>query len=335
MPPDRALGVIFLEAQLQKDSLRVRPVRIVASGADSDPLEILFYEQPSPGMREKYWMLGDDVAFVRTNDGYRLPESTTEIPMPVSGTSYWWQDYAEAIIVLLPLGYTLTKEGSPPQAKQVGDRIALMWKPGPIKFEIARLKVPVAMEVRRILGRFGPEAKANRRGERAYVGKSPSNTSFWKTLPGILTAVGAAIGGVAALLTATVSLCNAGHCPLPSGAGAGTPAGPPIIQLAPIPLDFQTHKTSEYPITMSETVTNSGNSVLRMDAPPRVEGAGFTLSTTSTCYFQKQTMARGDRCVVNIVFYPPTGPNQYTGRLTIVDTFDQVSNSVTLRAIST
>lgn len=338
MPPEEAHGLVYLEGFFRAGQLWVQPTRIdeVKGGAQPPPLELLWYEHPSGRNRSSYWMLGDDVAFIRRNDAYRDPEQMEEIEMPVSGKGYWWQDYAEAIVLVLPGGYTIVPDGAAPQAKVAkGARIALLWSPGPISFRVAKLSGASIEEVKRINAKFGPIARSNRLRERAYLESGARSTksfwNFWTTLPGILTGIAGILTAAAVLITALVStgLCSG------TNPGPATPTGQPVLHLDPmLTLDFGSHSVKEYPITKSEMVTNYGQGILRLDTPPHVEGDGFALSNSSSCYFTIHTLAHGDRCSINIVFLPPPGTNQYTGRLTITDTFDGLSQSVGLRAIS-
>ena len=55
----------------------------------------------------------------------------------------------------------------------------------------------------------------------------PSSRSFWTTLPGVLTAVGGLIAGIAALLTALVSAGALGGRPTPIPAPIAVATAPP------------------------------------------------------------------------------------------------------------
>jgi hypothetical protein len=342
MPPEEAVGLVYLESVLVEGRLRVRPTRIdLAQGVTSrPPLGLLWYERPRRSNRNDYWILGEGVIFVRRHPAYLSPEPMDEIEMPTRGDHYAWGDYADAIALVLPPRTTALSTGSAPQAKVVNeDRIALLWKPGPAEFDLRPLRVSAAAEVQRLNGTYG-SADRSRRGERAYVSGVGSDRglwsrfmAFWITIPDLVKAVTALILALVSLLT----ILNAtGVCGGQSGHGVQSPQpGQPVLELVPAgTLPFNTHSLSEFPITESETVINNGGGSLRIDRPPMVTGAGFSLLTTSTCYFAKVILSHGDPCVVNIQFFPPAGPGQYVGRLTVVDSADGLTQSVDLRAIA-
>ena len=347
MPPEEAFGVVYLDAMVRDGRLRVQPTRIDLTEGRSagPPLRVLWYEQPNPHNRADYWILGEDVAFVRRDGAYRSPEPMNEIDFPMQGNSYAWADYAEAIIVVLPRGSTLALQGTVPQAKVAyGDRIALLWKPGPVTFDLRALgRTAVADGARRINSAYGSAADTNRRGERDYIARDQrplresawrSFIDFWAAVPDVLKAVTGFLVALVSLVTIlnATGVCGPGH----TDTGTQTPtAGKPVLDLVPkITLSFNTHNMNEFPVSASETVSNTGGGQLRLDTPPRVEGPGFSLLSTSTCYFSKSVLANRDYCFVTMQFIPPSGPGQYVGRLTVADSLDGLTQSVDLRAIA-
>ncbi len=216
MAPEEANGLIHLDTELRGAILRVRPVRIDRKpNATDSRLAILWFEQPRRANLGQYWTVGGDVAYVRKNPAYQRPEAMEELEMPLDRGAFRWQDYAEAIIVVLPHGQTLEFADPAPQAKVAANgRLAVMWKPGPVRFKVKTLVGSMEAEVERLNSVYGPEADANWQGERrsiqverprrwpSLLGHSLFGEEYEKKgLIGLVVAIGAAAAVVLATVT--------------------------------------------------------------------------------------------------------------------------------------
>jgi hypothetical protein len=100
--------------------------------ADAQPLHI--YVESTPRNKRNYWVIGDEYAFVAKNVDYLPPLKNYADPQCWDSEGVWsydWDDYAAALLVVLPPGVGASDGFPPPRAivkrEDNGQERLLLW----------------------------------------------------------------------------------------------------------------------------------------------------------------------------------------------------------------
>jgi hypothetical protein len=112
------------ERLLSINMLRMQPRQGIIALAE----KLQVYWEAVPEATDRYWKVGDGLAYVRKSGQYEAPESFHSDPRS-STELLTWTDFSDGILVFLPKTYTAINLEPPPVATVAKGRIALWWGP--------------------------------------------------------------------------------------------------------------------------------------------------------------------------------------------------------------